>query len=119
FSARSAQETRLAELFVVRAGVRHALSHLRSWMRERRVATSLPFLPGRNRLLPQPRVVLGIVTRWNYPFQLALAPAIAALAAGNRVLIKPSELTPKFSDLLADHHADLVSREVFLDEAGE
>ncbi|TGT09746.1 coniferyl aldehyde dehydrogenase, partial [Mesorhizobium sp. M8A.F.Ca.ET.213.01.1.1] len=49
FSARSAQETRLAELFVVRAGVRHALSHLRSWMRERRVATSLPFLPGRNR----------------------------------------------------------------------
>jgi coniferyl-aldehyde dehydrogenase len=101
FSGRAAQETRLAELFVVRAGIRHALRRLRGWMRERRVATSLPFLPGRNRLLPQPLGVVGIVSPWNYPFQLALAPATAALAAGNRVLIKPSELTPNFSDLLA------------------
>ncbi|WP_027166678.1 coniferyl aldehyde dehydrogenase [Mesorhizobium sp. WSM3224] len=101
FSARSAEETRLAELFVVRAGIRHALSHLSGWMRERRVATSLPFLPGRNRLLPQPLGVVGIVSPWNYPFQLAIAPATAALAAGNRVMLKPSELTPKFSDLLA------------------
>ncbi|RWK12097.1 coniferyl aldehyde dehydrogenase [Mesorhizobium sp.] len=101
FSGRAAQETRLAELFVVGAGIRHAIRHLRGWMRERRVATSLPFLPGRNRLLPQPLGVVGIVSPWNYPFQLAIAPATAALAAGNRVLIKPSELTPKFSDLLA------------------
>ncbi|AZO27462.1 coniferyl-aldehyde dehydrogenase [Mesorhizobium shonense] len=101
FSGRAQQETRLAELFVVRAGIRHAIRHLRGWMRERRVATSLPFLPGRNRLLPQPLGVVGIVSPWNYPFQLAVAPATAALAAGNRVLIKPSELTPKFSDLLA------------------
>ena len=101
FSGRSAQETRLAELFVVRAGIRHALSHLRGWMRERRIATSLPFLPGSNRLLPQPLGVVGIVSPWNYPFQLAVAPATAALAAGNRVLIKPSELTQNFSDLLA------------------
>lgn len=101
FSGRAAQETRLAELFVVRAGIRHAIRHLRGWMRERRVSTSLPFLPGRNRLLPQPLGVVGIVSPWNYPFQLALAPATAALAAGNRVLLKPSELTPKFSELLA------------------
>ncbi|RWA68790.1 coniferyl aldehyde dehydrogenase [Mesorhizobium sp.] len=101
FSGRAAQETRLAELFVVGAGIRHAIRHLRGWMRERRVATSLPFLPGRNRLLPQPLGVVGIVSPWNYPFQLAIAPATAALAAGNRVLIKPSELTPTFSDLLA------------------
>ncbi|KUM23243.1 aldehyde dehydrogenase [Mesorhizobium loti] len=101
FSGRAQQETRLAELFVVRAGIGHAIRHLRGWMRERRVATSLPFLPGRNRLLPQPLGVVGIVSPWNYPFQLAIAPATAALAAGNRVLIKPSELTPKFSDLLA------------------
>ncbi|MFK0691914.1 coniferyl aldehyde dehydrogenase [Mesorhizobium sp. IMUNJ 23033] len=100
FSSRSAHETRLAELFVVGAGIKHALAHLRGWMRERRVATSLPFLPGRNRLLPQPVGVVGIVSPWNYPFQLAIAPATAALAAGNRVLIKPSELTPKFSALL-------------------
>ncbi|PBB37192.1 coniferyl aldehyde dehydrogenase [Mesorhizobium sp. WSM3868] len=101
FTGRAAQETRLAELFVVRAGIKHAIRHLRGWMRERRVATSLPFLPGRNRLLPQPLGVVGIVSPWNYPFQLAIAPATAALAAGNRVLLKPSELTPNFSDLLA------------------
>lgn len=100
FGGRSAQETRLAELFVVRAGIRHALAHLPGWMRERRVATSLPFLPGRNRLLPQPVGVVGVVSPWNYPFQLAIAPATAALAAGNRVLLKPSELTPTFSALL-------------------
>ena len=101
FGGRSAHETRLAELFVVRAGIRHTLSHLSGWMRERRVATTLPFLPGRNRLLPQPLGVVGIVSPWNYPFQLAVAPVTAALAAGNRVLVKPSELTPAFSALLA------------------
>ncbi|MBZ9700281.1 MULTISPECIES: coniferyl aldehyde dehydrogenase [unclassified Mesorhizobium] len=101
FGGRSAHETRLAELFVVRAGIRHALSHLKGWMRERRVATTLPFLPGRNRLVPQPLGVVGIVSPWNYPFQLAVAPVTAALAAGNRVLVKPSELTPAFSALLA------------------
>lgn len=101
FGSRSTHETRLAELFVVRAGIRHTLSHLKGWMRERRVATTLPFLPGRNRLMPQPLGVVGIVSPWNYPFQLAVAPVTAALAAGNRVLVKPSELTPAFSALLA------------------
>ncbi|TPJ20480.1 coniferyl aldehyde dehydrogenase [Mesorhizobium sp. B2-7-3] len=100
FGGRSAHETRLAELFVVRAGIRHALAHVGGWMRERRVATTLPFLPGRNRLVPQPLGVVGIVSPWNYPFQLAVAPVTAALAAGNRVLVKPSELTPAFSGLL-------------------
>ncbi|QPC90293.1 coniferyl aldehyde dehydrogenase [Mesorhizobium sp. INR15] len=101
FGGRSAHETRLAELFVVRAGIHHALAHVAGWMRERRVATSLPFLPGKNRLVPQPLGVVGVVSPWNYPFQLAIAPVTAALAAGNRVLVKPSELTPAFSALLA------------------
>lgn len=101
FTGRSAHETRLAELFVVRAGIRHALSHLRRWMRPRRVSTALHFLPGSNRLVPQPLGVVGIVAPWNYPLQLTLGPAVGALAAGNRVMIKPSELTPRFSDLLA------------------
>jgi coniferyl-aldehyde dehydrogenase len=100
FSGRSPHETRLAEAFVVRAGLRHALHHLKGWMRERRVPTQLHFLPGRNRLLPQPLGVVGVVAPWNYPLQLSLGPALAALAAGNRVLIKPSELTPAFSALL-------------------
>ncbi|MBK8458029.1 MAG: coniferyl aldehyde dehydrogenase [Phyllobacteriaceae bacterium] len=101
FGGRSSQETRLAELLIVRAGIRHAMSHLKSWMRPKRIHTGMAFWPARNRLVPQPLGVVGVVSPWNYPFQLALAPAVAALAAGNRVMIKPSELTPRFSDLLA------------------
>ncbi len=101
FSGRSAHESRLAELFVVRAGIRHALGHLRGWMKPRRVPTQLHFLPSSNRLIPQPLGVVGVVSPWNYPLQLALGPAAAALAAGNRVLLKPSELTPRFSAELA------------------
>jgi coniferyl-aldehyde dehydrogenase len=101
FSGRSAHETRLAELFIVRAGIRHAQAHLRRWMRQRRMGTDLHFLPASNRLLPQPLGVVGIVSPWNYPLQLSLGPAAAALAAGNRVILKPSELTPRFSAALA------------------
>ena len=105
FSGRSAHETRLAELFIVRSGIRHAQAHLRRWMRQRRVGTDLHFLPGSNRLLPQPLGVVGIVAPWNYPLQLALGPAVAALAAGNRAILKPSELTPRFSAALAQRVA--------------
>ncbi|MFG3757514.1 hypothetical protein ACGE32_34775, partial [Klebsiella pneumoniae] len=58
FQGRSAHETRLAEVFVVRAGIRHARRHLKQWMRTQRVPTALHFRPGYNRLMPQP---LGVV----------------------------------------------------------
>ena len=108
FQGRSAHETRLAEVFIVRAGIRHARRHLKQWMRTQRVSTALHFRPGHNRLMPQPLGVAGIIAPWNYPLQLSLGPALAALAAGNRVLIKPSELTPALSDLLAS-----MARETF------
>ena len=101
FGARAAQETRLAELFMIHAGVRHARRHLADWMRPRRVPTPLYLRPGRSRIVRQPVGVVGIISPWNYPVQLALLPAVAALAAGNRVLLKPSELTPQTSALLA------------------
>lgn len=100
FGHRSAHVTRLADVMMVETAVRHARRHLRRWMRTRRVPTSIAFFPGRSRLMPQPLGVVGIVAPWNYPFQLALGPAAAALAAGNRVLVKPSELTPRCSALL-------------------
>lgn len=106
FGGRSAHETRLAELFVVRSGLRHARAHLRQWMRERRVPTAAHFRPGYNRIAPQPRGVVGVMAPWNYPLQLALGPAVAALAAGNRVLVKPSDLTPRLSALLESLVAD-------------
>ncbi|MBR0828863.1 coniferyl aldehyde dehydrogenase [Bradyrhizobium manausense] len=102
FGHRSAVETTIAETLLVFSEVRHATKHLKSWMAPQRIATALQFLPARNRLFPQPLGVVGIIAPWNYPLQLALAPAIGAIAAGNRVIIKPSELVPHFSALLRE-----------------
>ncbi len=112
FGHRPSQETRLAELYIVAAEIRHALRHLRRWMRARRVTTPLKFFPASARVLPQPLGVVGVISPWNYPVQLALAPAVGALAAGNRVLLKPSEVTPETSGLLKE----LVGREFGEDE---
>jgi coniferyl-aldehyde dehydrogenase len=100
FGSRSPHETRLAELLIVANGIRDALRDLKRWMRPRRVATPLALVPGRGEILAQPLGVIGIIAPWNYPFQLALGPATGALAAGNRVLVKPSEITPRTASLL-------------------
>lgn len=102
FGHRSAIETTFAETMMVFSEIRHASKHLKSWMAPQRVATALQFLPARNRLIPQPLGIVGIIAPWNYPLQLTLAPAIGAIAAGNRVIIKPSELVPHFSALLKE-----------------
>jgi len=102
FGHRCAVETTIAETLFLQAEIKHTLKMLPRWMTARRIATSLQFWPARNRLIPQPLGVVGIIAPWNYPLQLTLAPAIGALAAGNRVLIKPSELTPRFSALLKE-----------------
>jgi coniferyl-aldehyde dehydrogenase len=112
FGGRSPHETRLGELLVTANAARHALRHLRGWMRPRRAPVSVALLPGRGEVRPQPLGVVGIISPWNYPFQLAIVPAIGALAAGNRVLLKPSELTPRTSALMAE----LVARRFAQDE---
>ena len=101
FGERSRYETVIAEIIITRASARHAKRHLRKWMQPRGVATPLHMMPAKSRIEPQPLGVAGIISPWNYPVQLALSPAIAALAAGNRVMIKPSELTPHTSEALA------------------
>ncbi|TMG96864.1 MAG: aldehyde dehydrogenase family protein [Betaproteobacteria bacterium] len=100
FGTRPAQETRLAELFVIAVGIRHARRNLSRWMAQQRVPTPLYLWPGRSQLLRQPLGAVGVISPWNYPVQLALLPVLAALAAGNRVMLKPSELTPRTSALL-------------------
>lgn len=101
FGHRARQESLLTDLFTVQSAATHALRHLRGWMKPRRVPTAMHFWPAHNRLLRQPLGVVGIVSPWNYPYNLAMSPAVAALAAGNRVMIKPSEATPETSALMA------------------
>jgi coniferyl-aldehyde dehydrogenase len=113
FGHRSHHETRLAELFFVAAEARTALRHLAGWMRPRRVSTPLHLLPASSHIRRQPLGVIGIISPWNYPIQLALAPAIGALAAGNRVLLKPSEMTPVTSALLENLISRLFAEDEF------
>src|ERR1700736_2662310 len=102
FGHRCATETAIAETLLVLGEIKHAARHLKKWMAPQRVSTALQFMPAKNRLIPQPLGVVGIIAPWNYPLQLTLAPAVGALAAGNRVMIKPSELVPRFSALLKE-----------------
>ncbi len=112
FGHRSAHETRLLEVFPSAEAIRHALRHLAGWMGPQRRAASIWFRPGRARLMPQPLGVVGIIVPWNYPLILAVSPLAAAIAAGNRVLVKMSELTPRTGELLAE----LVGRYFAADE---
>jgi coniferyl-aldehyde dehydrogenase len=102
FGHRPRQEFLLAEVYPVASGLRHTLRHLKGWMRERRVPVGLELWPGRASLRRQPLGVVGIISPWNYPVQLALLPLVAAIAAGNRVLLKPSEIAPRAAQALAE-----------------
>ncbi len=105
FGHRPAQVTQLADISPVLLAAGHARRHLRGWMKTRRMPTALIHRPGYNRLMRQPLGVVGIVSPWNFPGLLALTPVIAALAAGNRVMVKPSEIGPRFSELLREQLA--------------
>lgn len=102
FSCRSADETRIAELMPSVQGINHALKHLSDWMKPSKRSVSVLFQPASNKVHYQPVGVVGIVVPWNYPLLLAIGPLTAALAAGNRVMVKMSEFTPHFSALLKE-----------------
>ncbi|KPB71295.1 coniferyl aldehyde dehydrogenase [Pseudomonas cannabina] len=100
FGNRSFAETRLGELMPIINGIKHIRSHLKRWMRPARRKAGIVFRPASAKVIYQPLGVVGILAPWNYPLTLTLVPLIEALAAGNRVMIKPSELTPRTSELL-------------------
>jgi aldehyde dehydrogenase (NAD+) len=81
--------------------IRHARSHLRRWMRPRRVWPTLATFGASGRVEVQPRGTCLIIAPWNLPFHLALGPLASCLAAGNAAIVKPSELTPASSALIA------------------
>src|ERR1700754_1144164 len=102
FGQRSSEETSLLEVFPSLDGIKHTRKKVRRWMRVRRHWAGFWFLPARVMLQPQALGVVGIIVPWNYPLYLAVGPMTDALAAGNRVMVKMSELTPTFSALFAE-----------------
>ncbi|MFT6068895.1 MAG: aldehyde dehydrogenase (NAD+) [Bacteriovoracaceae bacterium] len=81
---------------------KHAKKKLKSWMNKRRVKTPLIQFPARSYIVPEPLGVTLIISPWNYPFQLLFSPLIGALSAGNTAMLKPSEMAPHISKLVAE-----------------
>jgi coniferyl-aldehyde dehydrogenase len=118
FGGRSRHETLFAEIGVVLGGIDHALPRLSAWAKPERVHVGWRFWPARARIVKQPLGVVGVLSPWNYPVQLSLMPAVAALSAGCRALVKPSELTPVTSALLADSIGRAFAPEVMVGITG-
>lgn len=90
-----------SEILFTYNDIDHHIKHLRSWMRPKRVGTSLFNQPGSSYIYSEPFGSVLVIAPWNYPFQLLIAPAVAAISAGNAVILKPSEMTPHTESLIA------------------
>jgi coniferyl-aldehyde dehydrogenase len=101
FGGRAHEETLLLELFPLYDQIRHARRHLKGWMRRRGVASSWFLQPSRAFYQYQPLGVVGVIGAWNYPILLTLGPVLDALAAGNHVMLKPSEMAPRAANVIA------------------
>ncbi|MCD0451016.1 aldehyde dehydrogenase family protein [Actinocorallia sp. API 0066] len=99
---RESFEAWFADIASSRIEVQDAKKNVRKWMRAKRVATPLAMQPGRSWIQYEPLGVVLVISPWNYPFYLAVGPLVAALAAGNCVIVKPSEHAPATSALLAE-----------------
>jgi acyl-CoA reductase-like NAD-dependent aldehyde dehydrogenase len=106
FSHRSAVECKAVDLVPALGSIRFARKNLKRWMRARRVSMPLHLQPARGKIVPQPLGVVGIISPWNFPVFLSIAPMAAAIAAGNRVMMKPSELSQHTSEVLRQMIAD-------------
>ncbi len=94
------EEADLTELTALLAEISNAERHLRTWMRPRRLRTPMPFVGTSATRYVEPKGVVLVIAPWNYPIMLALGPVASAIAAGNAVVLKPSELTPACSSFL-------------------
>ncbi|HQX97325.1 MAG: aldehyde dehydrogenase [Chitinophagaceae bacterium] len=91
---KSPEEVWVTETGMVISELNSAIKKLSKWMKPKRVSTNLLNLPSRSRILSEPLGVVLIIAPWNYPFQLLINPLIGAIAAGNCVVLKPSEFAP-------------------------
>jgi coniferyl-aldehyde dehydrogenase len=107
FGGRAAEETVALELVPALNEIRHAGRELKRWMEPRHAPVTWQFWPARARVIYQPLGVVGVLSAWNYPLFLSLGPMAGALAAGNHVMLKPSELAPKIAELMRRIIAEL------------
>lgn len=106
FEHRSRHETLLGEAMTVIGEIDHCLKHLKHWMKQEKRKAGWQFWPAKAEVRFVPLGVVGIIAPWNYPVNLALAPLVVAIAAGNHVFLKPSEHTPHTAEFLRQLLAD-------------
>lgn len=102
-------EVLATEIFTVRSELKHNISELRKWMRPQRRKTPLSMIGHKSWVQFESKGVVLVIAPWNYPFFLVMSPLITALAAGNTVVVKPSEMTPHMSLALKDLVSDCFS----------
>jgi aldehyde dehydrogenase (NAD+) len=94
-------ETYITELSLIYNELNDAIRNLKKWSKQKRVRTNLANFPAKSYIIPEPLGTILVISAWNYPYQIALIPAISAIAAGNTVVIKPSEIPNNTSKVLA------------------
>jgi aldehyde dehydrogenase (NAD+) len=116
---RNAFDSWFGEIAGTKAEAAHARKHLRRWMKKRREAIPLFQRPGSAWVQYEPLGVVLVIGPWNYPVFLTLSPLVAALAAGNCVVVKPSEMAPATSELLARALPDYLDRDAVIVVEGD
>ncbi len=112
-------EVDLTEVYPVTSELKHATKHLHLWMNKQRVGTPLSLLGSSSHIRYEPKGVVLIISPWNFPFNLTFGPLVGAVAAGNAVLLKPSEHTPHISALMKEIIGEVFDEhEVALVEGG-
>ncbi|MYN09906.1 coniferyl aldehyde dehydrogenase [Pseudoduganella aquatica] len=119
FGYRAVAESKMLDLLASTLEINHAISHVRKWMNPSRRRTELLFLSNSVTVRYQPKGVVGVIVPWNFPVYLALGPLAAALAAGNRVMLKLSELTPATNAVLRRMLGEIFAEEQVAVLAGE
>jgi aldehyde dehydrogenase (NAD+) len=94
------EESWVTELGIVISEIKSAIKNLRHWMKPEKVTTNLLNFPSTSRILKEPLGVVLIIAPWNYPFQLLINPLVGAIAAGNCVVLKPSEIAPATDEVV-------------------
>jgi coniferyl-aldehyde dehydrogenase len=121
YGHRSRHETLMAEIFPAVDGIDHVVKHLRGWMKPQRRSVDLRnFFGARNRVIPQPLGVVGVIVPWNFPLNLSMMPLTYIFAAGNRAMVKMSENSRHLARLLVERMPAYFPPEKlqFFDETG-
>lgn len=107
FGRRSEFECKMVDVLALVLQIDHALANLKRWMKSERRATDWLFITNRAKVVYQPKGVVGVIAAWNFPVIEAVGPLIAAIAAGNRVMIKMSEFSPRCTAVLRKMLAEI------------